>query len=101
MLRCPKCGNLSMDGAVGCWSCRESLQNAVRVLPEPPSPDEEDASAASGSRVVVTDIDMPFGSMVRFMVKWSIASIPAFLILLLLALLVVGVAGVLEGSATP
>jgi hypothetical protein len=27
--------------------------------------------------VVVTDIHMPFWSMVTFMVKWAIASIPA------------------------
>ncbi|RDL46197.1 hypothetical protein DN730_03940 [Marinomonas piezotolerans] len=31
--------------------------------------------------VVVTDVRMPFMSMVFFMVKWAIASIPAFLIL--------------------
>lgn len=31
--------------------------------------------------VRVTDIDMTFGSMVLFMVKWAIASIPAFIIL--------------------
>ncbi len=31
--------------------------------------------------VVVTDIRMPFFSMVIFMVKWAIAAIPAFLIL--------------------
>jgi hypothetical protein len=31
--------------------------------------------------VVVTDIRMPFWSMVWFMVKWVIASIPAFIIL--------------------
>ncbi len=34
--------------------------------------------------VVVMDINMSFGSMVRFMVKWAIASIPALLILFLL-----------------
>jgi hypothetical protein len=32
-------------------------------------------------QVIVTDIRMPFWSMVTFMVKWVIASIPAFLIL--------------------
>ncbi len=36
------------------------------------------------SHVVVTDIKMPFGSMVSFMVKWAIASIPAFIILAIL-----------------
>jgi hypothetical protein len=32
-------------------------------------------------QVIVTDVRMPFGSMVVFMVKWAIAAIPAFMIL--------------------
>ena len=36
-------------------------------------------------KVIVTDIQMPFGSMVVFMVKWVIASIPALIILAILA----------------
>src|ERR1022692_1415894 len=39
-------------------------------------PDEENRQ-----NVVVTDIHMPFFSMVVFMVKWAIAAIPAFIIL--------------------
>lgn len=35
-------------------------------------------------RVVVTDIRMPFWSMVIFMVKWAVAAIPALIILFLL-----------------
>ncbi len=35
-------------------------------------------------QVVVVDIKMPFLSMVMFMVKWVVASIPALLILFLL-----------------
>src|SRR5215218_2822116 len=34
------------------------------------------------NRVSVTDVDMPFLSMVRFMVKWAIAAIPAMLLLM-------------------
>ena len=34
--------------------------------------------------VKVSDIDMPFGSMIVFMVKWAIAAIPAILILMVL-----------------
>lgn len=37
------------------------------------------------TNVVVIDVRMPFWSMVVFMVKWVIASIPAFIILLILA----------------
>lgn len=33
------------------------------------------------SEVKVVDIDMPFVSMVVFMIKWAIASIPAIIIL--------------------
>jgi len=50
-------------------------------------------AASTTDAVRVVDVDMPFGSMVRFMVKWTIASIPALIILAVLAaLLLVGLA---------
>ena len=52
----------------------------------------------NNQNVTVTDIRMPFGSMVEFMVKWAIASIPAFIILFLIGMMVMGVFGV--GIAT-
>ena len=33
------------------------------------------------NRIVITDIDMPFGSMVRFMIRWALAAVPAAIIL--------------------
>ena len=36
------------------------------------------------NKVQVTSIDMPFGNMVFFMVKWAIASIPALIILFII-----------------
>lgn len=45
---------------------------------EPPRPT---VTVPQPVRVVVADFDMPFGSMVGFMVKWAIAAIPALLIL--------------------
>jgi hypothetical protein len=39
------------------------------------------------TRVVVTDIHMPFWSMVGFMVKWAIAAIPALIILAIIGAL--------------
>jgi hypothetical protein len=39
----------------------------------------------------VVDIEMPFGSMVTFMVKWALAAIPAFLILGVLGALLIAV----------
>lgn len=40
--------------------------------------------------VVITDIHMPFFSMVVFMVKWAIAAIPAFLILTIIGVVTWG-----------
>ena len=41
-------------------------------------------NSSEETQVVVTDIQMPFVSMVVFMVKWALAAIPAFLILFLI-----------------
>ena len=41
--------------------------------------------------VVVTDIKMPFGSMVVFMVKWAIATIPAIIILTVVGSITFGI----------
>ena len=53
-----------------------------------------DNTNSTNQDVVVTDIRMPFISMVIFMVKWVIASIPAMIILFLIGLLVTGIFGV-------
>jgi hypothetical protein len=46
----------------------------------------------SGSNdVAVVDIKMPFWSMVFFMVKWAIASIPAIIILVIVGSVFFGV----------
>ncbi len=48
--------------------------------------------------VVVTDVQMKFGSMVLFMVKWTLAAIPALIILFILGSVVAGVLGGLFGA---
>ena len=48
--------------------------------------------------VTIEDIKMPFSSMILFMIKWAIASIPAIIILFLIWMMVMGVFGV--GIAT-
>ncbi|NMW20916.1 MAG: hypothetical protein HKK67_04650 [Chlorobiaceae bacterium] len=49
-------------------------------------------------KVVVTDIRMPFWSMVMFMVKWVFASIPALVILSVLISLIMAVITTLFGA---
>lgn len=53
---------------------REASSYTMNQLPEP-------------QPVRIVDIDMPIGSMTTFMVKWAIATIPAILLLGLLALM--------------
>jgi hypothetical protein len=48
--------------------------------------------------VVVTDIKIPFWSMVVLMVKWAIAAIPAVIILIVLVSLVGAVLGMMPGG---
>jgi hypothetical protein len=50
--------------------------------------------------IVVTDIRMPFFSMVIFMVKWAIAAIPALCILIVFGVLTWGMLGGLLLSLT-
>ena len=50
------------------------------------------------NRIVVSDIRMSFGAMVVFMVKWSLASIPAMIILAIIGGLVATVFGGILGG---
>ena len=43
------------------------------------------------NKVIVEDINMPFGSMVMFMIKLALASIPAFIILGIIGILLVAI----------
>lgn len=52
----------------------------------------------NGNNVVVVDIKMPFMSMVVFMVKWAIASIPAIIILTVLVVIFGGIFGGFLGA---
>lgn len=52
------------------------------------------------SRVAVIDVDMPFLSMVRFMVKWAIAAIPALVILIVVGAFVATLSLSLLGGST-
>lgn len=44
-------------------------------------------------QVSVRDVSMPFGSMVVFILKWTLASIPAMLIIVLIAMILAAMFG--------
>ena len=51
--------------------------------------------------VRVIDIDLPFWSIVRLVVKWTIASIPAFLIMAVLAAAAASAVGLFLNTLKP
>ena len=52
---------------------------------------------SDGNLVTIRDIDVPFWRIVMILVKWSIASIPAMIILMLLAIVLSALLGGLLG----
>jgi hypothetical protein len=99
---CDKCGRKVALSVAECPHCRpqkppvtETAGSSNNSIPKAPTAIVAPIPAAGGqsqtSRVVVTDFDMPFLSMVAFIMKWALASIPA-LIGLFLILAVFGVA---------
>ena len=50
------------------------------------------------NEVVVTNVKMPFGSMVVFMVKWAIATIPALIILSIAGSIIIGILSTIFGG---
>jgi len=111
---CPKCGHQAANPGNDCPQCgviydrydpaveaaardRSARRALLRDMPSGVRPGV--ASASDDTRnVVVTDVRMPFWSMVVFMVKWAIAAIPALIILMLVGAVAVGV---LAGLAKP
>lgn len=67
---------------------KDRLANASSSVSDGREKREKESLQARQGResrsVIIEDIDMPFWSMVSFMVKWAIASIPALLILILI-----------------
>jgi hypothetical protein len=51
--------------------------------------------ADGGDITTIRDIDVPFWRIVMILVKWSIASIPAMVILMILASLIAVVVGII------
>jgi hypothetical protein len=81
LIKCPDCEGALSDGARLCPHCGwekgtylDAKGKVRTVLPH---------------RISVTDVDVPFLSIVRIAVKWAVASLPALLLLILIAVLAV------------
>ncbi len=102
---CPHCGqSLELDDQhagreIQCPACGRYIKSPGQPS-GPPTPPPSPATSAPPTypkqapvppqRVHVIDFEMPFGSMVMFMIKWALAAIPAMIILCLVYMLIVG-----------
>mgnify|MGYP000849574167 CR=1 FL=1 len=64
-----ECGKKVSANSTVCPYCRTDKPGVATKI----------QSVSDGARVVVTDFDMPFLSMVGFIMKWALASIPALI----------------------
>lgn len=101
-MKCKKCGyepslkEIQIGGECpGCQEAEHSYQqkiDKISITPPKPRPQE----------VVVVDLNMSFMSMVIFMIKWALASIPALVALILIGVFVFSfVAGFMGYSSPP
>jgi len=58
-------------------------------------------ATAGRTEVTVVDVQMPFGSMVVFILKWTLAAIPAMIILFIIAAIMAVVFGGIFWSLLP
>lgn len=79
MKTCPHCSAESGDDRPICWKCHKDFTAPVNGAPI--------------AAVRIVDVDMPFWSMVSFMVKWAIATIPALVLLFLAGAVIVALFG--------
>jgi hypothetical protein len=80
--KCPKCSAYIQSS--------QSIENHAVFDPRTIM---EFMPAKNSNSVVITDIQMPFLSMVVFMVKWAFASIPAIIIIALVLIFIGGLTG--------
>lgn len=90
MWKCKKCGEEIEDQFDSCWKCEQPVE--ARPLASPVK--KQQPTVSQNMEVTVTDIKMPFWSMVIFLVKLSIAAIPAAIII---AIIYLGATALLGG----
>ena len=86
-ISCPHCGEPAKapskyaGKSAECPCCGKEFRIQETNRPTVQGAVPQSDSSASIMRVVVTDIKIPFVSMIILMVKWALAAIPAFIIL--------------------
>ena len=112
--KCAYCGAENHPSEITCLKCGKDLpefktESANEPLTRPKSaiaPDRRGSLSPAGAYdsndsenqpqaipVIVMDVNMKFASMVGFMVKWAIATIPALIILIIFGVFAFAIIG--------
>lgn len=93
-ISCPNCEAETSRLAPACEHCGEPIATRVARTPD-------QGAAGKPGEVVITKIDIPFWSLVNFLLTVSIAMIPAAVILGLVGIFAVAVFGGVMATLTP
>lgn len=118
-MQCPACKHIPLAGNQPdpnrCPACNVEYSEAIRAQTEAardarqraaehkaaansvaPHVRQAMASYRGAQPVVVLDVNMSFGSMVIFMIKWALAAIPALLILSVIGFILAVIVGAIS-----
>lgn len=87
MKPCPDCATENHDQAVECKKCLRPFGGYVQGRQLAPT------AVDLAQTVRIVDLNMPFMSMVTLMIKWAFATIPAMIVLIAAAMLIVAFFG--------
>ena len=82
---CPKCKITCPPDTVRC--------ECGHIFKSDPSHYKKPVHFSPTQEVIIKDIDMSFGNMIVFMVKWALASIPAMIIIAFVIIIIFVLAG--------
>ena len=82
---CPKCKITCPPDTVRC--------ECGHIFKSDPSHYKKPVHISPTQEVTIKDIDMSFGNMIVFMVKWALASIPAMIIIAFVIIIIFVLAG--------
>lgn len=92
-MECPACKLTNPDTAIKCNCGFDFTTGSINSVSYTNPHHKQAAPVILPKEVSIKDIDMPFGSMIKFMVKWAIASIPAMIIISILYFVIAALVG--------
>mgnify|MGYP003134542787 CR=1 FL=1 len=90
-IKCNKCGDYIPEEMINkCPICNDIKVETIKINKKNKQKNKDT------TKVRIIDIEMEFGSMVLFIIKWTLASIPAMIILFFIGFIFAAVFGLIN-----